>query len=247
MCKEKLDFIFITLLFRRIVAAKYDLHISDIYASVKASLQEGLAILHETNITEIVCFGLGKIGESVVSRYQLALLLCLKDLYGVKVCAYDPVFDKSEKLLLKKLDCEILDYNLEGKYSITNCRTTLFYLPHCPKQLCNNLLWSNWGLQLSHCIIISNSFSKIIELTPKRLLLKSAQYILNISPHVVELAVINNFKYYDIFNDTAIHIFPIQDISLISDDFWKLNKEPHYSDDDIEFITKKTDVLEVTH
>lgn len=213
---------------------------------MKASLREGLSILKQNNIREIVCFGLGRIGESTSSRYQLALLLCLKELYQVKVYVYDPVFDNTEHLILKKFDCEILDQNVEGKYSIKTSGITLFYLPHCPKQLCNNLLWSNWGIQLSCCVVIGNSFSKILEHTPKRFLNRSAEYILKISPYVVELAVINNFKYYDIFNDTAIHIFPSRDINLISADFWKMKHEPCYSDDDIEFVTSKMHALKVT-
>lgn len=214
---------------------------------MKASLREGLDLLKQSNISEIVCFGLGKIGESTVSRYQLALLLFLKELYQVKVYVYDPVFSQKENLILKKYGCEILDENIEGKYPIKSYGITLFYLPHCPKQLCNNLLWSNWGIQLSSCMFICNSFSKILEHTPKRLLNKSAEYILKISPYVVEFAVINNFKLYDIFNDTAIHIFPSHNINIISEDFWKHKYEPCYSDDDIEFITAKTHTLKVTH
>lgn len=222
------------------------MEVSDVYASVKASLREGLDIINQTSIREIICFGLGRIGESTSARYQLALLLCLKELYQVKVYVYDPVFGKSDKHILKKYGCEVLGENIEGKYRAKPYGITLFYLPHCPKQLCNNLLWSNWGIQLSNCVVICNSFLSILENTPKRVLSKSAEYIFKIAPYVVELAVINNFKYYDIFNDTAIHIFPSNDIILISEEFWESKSEPHYSDDDIEFVTSKVHALTVT-
>lgn len=180
-----------------------------------------------------------------MSRYQFALLLCLKELCDVKVHVYDPVFRETEQLILKQLDCNILKRNLEGKYRNKNCNTTLFLLPHCPKQLSNNLLWANWGLNLSRCLVISNSFTQIVENTPKRFLIKSAEYISNILPYTLELAVINSFKYYNVFNDMAIHVFPMENIRLISTDFWHFNEEPVYSEDDIEFITNKTQFTSV--
>lgn len=216
---------------------------SDIYASARASLREGLQILNNPKVTKIVCFGLGRIGECTTARYQLALLLCLKEFCNAIVQVYDPVFCKVECDILRELDCVVLSHNSEGKCSVdasTGCDVTLFYLPHCPKQLSNNLLWANWGLNLSKCIIIANSFTNIIENTPSRLLREFAQYITKISPYTIELAVINTFKFYEVFNDTAIHIFPHKDIILIPEDFWESREEPQYSDDDIEFITTKS-------
>lgn len=206
------------------------------FASARASLREGLNILNNPNITKIVCFGLGKIGECTIPRYQLALLLCLRELYNAEVQVYDPAFCRIECDILREFNCVVLNSNCEGKYAVNDHETTVFYLPHCPKQLSNNLLWSNWGLKLSKCIIIANSFTSIIENTPSRVLRKFAQYISKISPYMIELAVINSFKFYEVFNDTAIHIFPPKDIVLISEEFWEYNKEPQYSDDDIEFI-----------
>lgn len=158
---------------------------------------------------------------------------------------FDPVFTSFEHLVLREFDCNILTENSEGKYPVKDTGTTIFFLPHCPKQLCNNLLWSNWGLQLSYCVIISNSFNLILESNSVRQLANSAEYILNISPYVEELAVINNFKFYDIFNDTAIHIFPPNKINLVSDDIWKSNKEPTYTESDAEFITKSVVSLRI--
>lgn len=188
-------------------------------------------------ITKIVCFGLGRIGECTIARYQLALLLCLRDLCNAEVQVYDPVFCQIERDILREFNCVVLSDNSEGKYVADGCDATVFYLPHCPKQLSNNLLWANWGLGLSRCIIIANSFTNIIEKTPGRFLGKFAQYISQISPYMTELAVINSFKFYEVFNDTAIHIFPPKDIVFVSEEFWEGNKEPQYSDDDVEFIT----------
>lgn len=182
---------------------------------------------------------MGRIGECTIARYQLALLLCLKELCKAEVQVFDPVFCKVECQILRELNCIVLSHNLEGKYVVKGFDTVVFYLPHCPKQLSNNILWSNWGLGLSRCIIIANSFTNIIENTPARFLTKFAQYITNISPYMTELAVVNSFKFYEVFNDTAIHIFPPKVINLISKEFWGNVEEPQYSDGDVEFITNR--------
>lgn len=208
-----------------------------------ASLRESQSALLDPRITEIICLGLGRIGECTVARYQLGLLLCLKDLYKVKVSIFDPVFTEIENDLLTELECHVLHKNIEGKYLVD--KTTLFFLPHCPKQLANNLLWANWGLTLNNCIIIANSFSNLLERNSKISIQENAAYILNISPYTLELAVINMFKYYDVFNDLAVHVFPYKNLRLVADDFWKYpnNHEPKYLSSDIEFITNKLNDL----
>lgn len=74
---------------------------------------------------------------------------------------YDPVLSPEEKEIIELLDCLVIETNEEGKRKV-DC-DTLFFVPHCPKQLVNNLLWKNWGKSLSQCIIIGNSFRKIFE------------------------------------------------------------------------------------
>ncbi|KAB0802350.1 hypothetical protein PPYR_04536 [Photinus pyralis] len=224
---------------RRIEAAKQELIPSDLYSSVLASLRESFQIINIIKIKEIVCFGLGRIGECMIARYQLALLLLIKDLYNAKVVAYDPIFTDNDSEILKSLGISVLHGNIEGKYKLSEKSATLFYLPHCPKQLTNNLLWANWGMVLNYCVIISNSFTNVIESNSKRHIEKNADYILNISPFVTELPIINSFKYYDIFNDLAIHIFALENLSLISQDLWQYHIEPVYTDEDLEFVKNK--------
>nr|XP_022899879.1 SRR1-like protein isoform X1 [Onthophagus taurus] len=224
---------------RRIFEAKDDLCSSDLYDSFRASMREGLDCLGNKTVEEIVCFGLGRFSECVISRYQLALLLSFKETYSCKVYVYDPIFSKNEIDLLLKLDFEVLNENTEGKFKVKGEGLSLFYLPHCPKELSNNLVWSNWGLNLSACIIISNSFNGIIERNNAKDLENKAGFICKILPYTLELAVINSFKYFEVFNDTAIHIFPINNLKLISNDFWVISeKEPEYNSNDLEFITK---------
>ncbi|VEN54814.1 unnamed protein product [Callosobruchus maculatus] len=220
---------------KRIVDAKSEISTSDFQESILASLQEALTALDRPKLSKIVCFGLGKFTDNLSARYQLALLLCLKDFYQVSVCAYDPCFSENEIDLLRHFEIIVLEENMEGKYKVEPGEYVLFYLPHCSRQLSNNLLWSNWGLSLCQCIIIANSFHEIIERSTVKTLKENAEYVSKIMPYVLEVAVINSFKFYEVFNDTAVHVFP--KLPFVPPDLWLQNKEPKYSENDIECVT----------
>ena len=73
----------------------------------------------------------------------------------------DPIFFCSEVKLLRRLKLEVISENLECKlkcqvhtshchnfYDDQICKLqvpTIIFLPHCPKQLTNNLLYANWS------------------------------------------------------------------------------------------------------
>ncbi|XP_066141675.1 SRR1-like protein [Euwallacea fornicatus] len=227
---------------KKISELKAELLTTDLFQSVSALLNEALRDLGEPKIIQIICVGLGHISELIVARYQLALLLCLKDMLEVELLVADPAFNSSDLDILKHFSINVQDNNVEGKYYVNNYNgTVLFYLPHCPKQLMNNLLWSNWGLSLNKCVIIGNSFNGIVDSTSKWELSKSAEYINKILPYVLELAFVNNFKFFEVFNDTSIHIFLMEKLNLLTEEFWIEHMEPEYSDSDIEFIRKTMD------
>ncbi|VEN54813.1 unnamed protein product [Callosobruchus maculatus] len=73
---------------KRIVDAKSEISTSDFQESILASLQEALTALDRPKLSKIVCFGLGKFTDNLSARYQLALLLCLKDFYQrcIQIC-----------------------------------------------------------------------------------------------------------------------------------------------------------------
>ncbi|KAG7201019.1 hypothetical protein KM043_003371 [Ampulex compressa] len=121
-------------------------------------LSESLSVLAVAGISEIVCYGLGQFSCRRASKYQLALLVLLKTQYGCPVHVYDPSFLTKEVEVLRGMGFEIIGKNEEGKRIIGD-GTTLMYMPHCPTQLTNNFLYANWGKQLSHCVIMANSFS----------------------------------------------------------------------------------------
>ncbi|XP_045532289.1 SRR1-like protein isoform X1 [Pieris brassicae] len=194
-------------------------------------------IVLDRQIVELVCFGLGSIGECNISRYQLALLLCLKDAFEIdNILVHDPIFSSQECDLLKRLKLTIIEKNSEGDYVISNQGVTIVYLPHCPKQLTNNFLWSNWNTHLENCILLCNSFTSLIENQLSRVLSESVPYIQNIFSYTTEVSLENNFVYKDIFNDTSIHYFPSDKLILAPVDFWLQQKKPEYKDTE-EFIT----------
>ena len=75
---------------------------------------------------------------------------------------FDPVLSSSEKKILHELKFQTSEENLEGCYLVDNSvsNLTVFYLPHCPKQLLNNILWTNWD-RLDRILILGNSISGI--------------------------------------------------------------------------------------
>lgn len=220
--------------FRRISTALEDLKQAQYFRDVLKSVSTQL---ERREIVEIVCFGLGNIGECVTSRYQLALLLLFKEFFKpVKVLVHDPIFYKDECKVLKKLGLEIIAQNQEGSYIISDDTVTLVYLPHCPIQLVNNFLWSNWGTKLKNCLLICNSFTTLNENQPDRVLSAIVPYINKIFPYIKEITLENSFKYKDIFNNTALHLFPKQNLNNIDPKFWLDPKKPHY-DNGHEIIT----------
>ena len=103
------------------------------------------------------------------------------------VSVFDPIHTLSEENIIQLLGFECISKqdNLEGKYALGNetCSGTLFYLPHCPKELTNNILKENWKPEslgsndhtsCDSCrhglYILGNSFDKITTSLPDRIL-----------------------------------------------------------------------------
>jgi hypothetical protein len=134
----------------------------------------------------------------------------------------------------------IIEENLEGKHPVSDDTVTLFYLPHCPKQITNNILWKNWTIgQLKNTILLCNSFQNIVTSSPRRFLESNANYLLRIHEHIEETELKNNFKYTDIFNDSSLHYFLEDKLLKLDEKFWTDNQEPKYEEDDIELVTSE--------
>lgn len=166
----------------------------------------------------------------------MAFILLVKELLNIENCVFhEPILWQAEINCLQTLNCQFHRKNLEGKLSLQGT-PSLIFLPHCPKQLTNNLLWKNWSpADLKYCILIGNSFQQIIQASFKKSLLHDAEYISKISPHSSEYKINNTFKFGNVFNDTSIHTF---NVDLAPKEFWSENPEPEYKDR-VELITEE--------
>nr|CAG4652238.1 EOG090X0FII [Triops cancriformis] len=184
-----------------------------------------------STLSEVVCYGLGSFSECAVARYQCALLCIIQTHSSSPVHVYDPVFSDVEKVVLKHLNFHLLPSNEEGKRTVAP-QGTFFILPHCPKQLTNNLLYSNWSPQaLSNSILLANSFSHIVDSTLNRILQEEAPHVLRISPYVEETPLpVEVFHLDDVFNHLSVHSFPLAKLTALSEEFWLDSPEPVYPD-----------------
>jgi len=199
----------------KVTEAVEELRKSKLFANLSAHLTK-LA----SSCEELWCFGLGHIAGCVSARFQLALLLLI-----------------SEVKLLRRLKLEVISENLECKLK---CQVpTIIFLPHCPKQLTNNLLYANWSPEgLTKLSLISNSFSSTVERGIKSDIERNAQLVSSlVEAEMVEEVVMSNiFRFEDVFNDMALHQF--SGMAGAKEGFWDV-KLPEYSED-AEFIRSST-------
>ena len=228
------DEIDVTESIRKIHAASTDLKASIFFDKLCVTLQE------TRKCEAIWCFGLGHIGECVTARYQLALLLLLKDVLDVpsaKVFVNDPIFFSEEVEILQKLELNVALENIECKLA---CRQPAFlFLPHCPRQLSNNLLFSNWsGNLLANITVLANSFNSIVARSSRKELEQSAPLVQKVveAGLVQERVVENTFRFEDIFNDSSVHVF--SGMEGMGESFWEV-EEQEYLEGDTEFIRRK--------
>lgn len=214
--------------------AKEEIKTSDFFKNFISVLNNSLDRV-DKQISNIVCFGIGSISSSKISQYQLALLLKLGDNFECSIEVFDPIFNNSDKAILSELKLVLLSENCEGKRTQNSNEVTLFFLPHCPRELSNNLLYSNWDpFLLQNCIIYANSFEKVRINTPRRFL-TNYHYILQTENIVSESTVVNNFHFPDIFNDLSIHTFHCDQLNSLPSSFWDC-PEPVYTSES-ELIT----------
>lgn len=186
----------------------------------------------------ILCLGIGRFSECHTSRHQLAYILAIRKAFKriEHIEFHEPALSAIEISVLNALHCHVHLDNLEGKIPLK--ANTLAYLPHCPKQLTNNLLWRNWSARslAAGIILIGNSFAQIVAATPQRFLEKDAKFIGKIAENTVETTLPNTFRFCDIFNDTSVHTFAA--VQSLSTTFWTEDcAEPRY-EDQIELITR---------
>jgi hypothetical protein len=103
------------------------------------------------------------------ARFQFALLQLLAAATAgasqPKVCLYDPCLSKEELEVLETVGIEAIGVNEECKRAaVAGEGATLFYMPHCARDMYNNVLWANWSVDaLSRVLILGNRFSSYDE------------------------------------------------------------------------------------
>jgi hypothetical protein len=109
---------------------------------------------------QMVLYGLGSIENSEASRLQLALaILMKKDSEWIsEIEIYDPVLSPLDREVINRLGCTCLSHNENARRTAE--APTLFYMPHCPMDLYNNVLHANWTADnLNRIVVLGNPLS----------------------------------------------------------------------------------------
>jgi hypothetical protein len=157
-------------------------------------------------IRQIVVYGIGNFSETgktyySASMWQLAFAVCLRTHFTddvnhsdgnvdkeeavIRLVYFDPCSTADEKtFLVERLDFHLLTTNDRGNHPVS-ALSTLFFMPHCPAQLYEHVVWSNfWDhrdasssssssgqqQQEPHIILIGNSLRNLAENGKRRLL-----------------------------------------------------------------------------
>ncbi|KAI5956601.1 hypothetical protein KGF54_001076 [Candida jiufengensis] len=106
-----------------------DIRDSKFFTEIKESL-------NDYKFNRIRCLALGSITDNSNSRYQYALLLELIDYFEIKiemVSIYDPIFNDKDKEILR-------DFEIEENFSHPKDESTLFYIPHLPLEIMEQIV-----------------------------------------------------------------------------------------------------------
>lgn len=219
-----------------ICQCKIELKSSSFYKELLLSLSEILSPDEASSgemalkFQDFVSYGIGRISECPLARYQFALLVLLWQHFrpAGKCYIYDPVFGKLDQLIIERFELELIPRNEEAKRCVS--QKTLFFVPHCGKPLYNNILWANWGVGLENIIIFGNSFASYQERLPLHQLKLEASYIARILPMTHEVKLQRFINHDDIFNDTSLHYWMADELCKKPSLFWNDCEEPVYKD-----------------
>ncbi|KAK4264747.1 hypothetical protein QN277_025879 [Acacia crassicarpa] len=110
---------------------------------------------------KMVIYGIGKFESYENPNYQIGLaILMQRDFKWIgDIEVFDPALSMNECQILKALGCSVLEFDEDGKRK--SLKPTVFFMPHCPIMLYDNLLQANWKPSLlSNVVIFGNSFGK---------------------------------------------------------------------------------------
>jgi len=126
-------------------------------------------------VEQMICYGIGNFSQKGSSTYyaaplwQLACAVALQRHFAVsRTYYYDPASSAWEiKFVGAELKFQWLETNDRGNHPVRDGASTLFFMPHCPAQLYENVVWSNYpnNSNKSHqsIWILGNSLSRVAE------------------------------------------------------------------------------------
>ncbi|CAK4087066.1 unnamed protein product [Aphanomyces euteiches] len=121
------------------------------------------------------------------------------------------VFQLDDSEVAKAMGFEVLGTNEQGQRKAE--LRTLFFMPHCGKKLYQNVLLSNWGVQLEQILILGNSFAayddRVVAAADRRASIFSAlvPYLREISVGKISKSWDEYVQYDAAFNDLSLHVF----------------------------------------
>lgn len=191
-------------------------------------------------VSALICYGIGSFSLSGISRYQLALLVLLKDWLGCdSVSVFDPILTPTERgVLTNILGMAVIGENEVCRRRLNPGERVLFYMPHMERSFYNNLMWANWGLDMmSNLSILGNSFRVMTDIlsSKRKACSKEYAYVFSaVDMDIVKETEFNNcFKFEDVFNDISFHTFDISRIDSKAFDGVYSQDAPVYSEEDV--------------
>ncbi|RHY05897.1 hypothetical protein DYB25_001786 [Aphanomyces astaci] len=193
---------------------------SPFLATLIEALETQLPTTFETpSKMQLVCYGLGSFSSSNAA-YQLACAVLVREWMEnhaaidlQHACLFDPIMTQDDKEVASAVDFVVLATNEQGHRRSADSLQTLFFMPHCGKQLYQNVLLSNWTT-LQRVFILGNSFSayddRVVAAAERRTSIFSA-----LVPYTAEVAVgkitksWSEYVQYDAaFNDLRYYRLP---------------------------------------
>ncbi|KRX85308.1 39S ribosomal protein L2, mitochondrial [Trichinella sp. T6] len=157
---------------------------------------------------DVVCYGLGAFYECKDALCQLVLLelLCENAMFSGKKWIFDPIFSDVEKNILVSKGWTLIAENERGLRLASV--PTLFYMPHCERELYNNVLYANRHSTFLNLVFFGNSFKVMSDsVVEENENLTTFRYLLNASQLAKELPLSNTSSFGEAFYATCIQYF----------------------------------------
>ncbi|KAL3913214.1 MAG: hypothetical protein SGPRY_008064, partial [Prymnesium sp.] len=133
----------------------------------------------------VVCLGIGNFSHHPAPRYQLALAFLIRETLSAGNCdspgstaeeavalsLYDPVLQPAEIEYARSCGCQVPTSNAMGFVQALagEGESSLFFMPHCAKQLYSNVLAANYSVErLSALAVLGNSFQSYMQVEGTR-------------------------------------------------------------------------------